>query len=216
MTDKAIDEAIAALDAQETSILDEFPRLEVRLSQIRTAKAALLALKNEEPAEFDGSLADACRLVLQSIGRKSLHPTEVRDAVRALGYDITKHDNQMAAVHSVLKRLKESGEVDTKELRQTPGQKRYFWVANFLQSGAPTGSNDDLSHIIATTNASLEAANTVVQQHHAARARAHQRLGQSVFANALLPTNDESPLTESAKRAFARAVEKHMAKGDKK
>src|SRR5689334_12603478 len=109
--DPVIRAAIDALNRQEESILEEFQKLQARLAQARTAKAALLALENEEPLEFDGKLADACRVVLKSIGNRSLSPTEVRDAVKALGYDMTKHANQMAAVHSVLKRLVDSGDV---------------------------------------------------------------------------------------------------------
>jgi hypothetical protein len=127
--DRAIREAIEALERQEQSIVDEFQRLEIQLAQVRTAKTALLSLESEEPMAFDGNLADTIRTVLKGIGNKSLEPTEVRDRVKAIGYDMSRHTNQMAAVHSVLKRLVESGEIDRKEWRQSPGRKRYFWIA---------------------------------------------------------------------------------------
>ena len=130
-SDKTIRDAITALEAQEQSITDEYQRLEIRLAQIRTAKAALEALESDLPVEFDGKLADAIRRVLTAIGQRSLPPTEIRDRVKGIGYNIGKHPNQMAAVHSVLHRLVESGEVKTKEWSGSPGKLRYYLAANF-------------------------------------------------------------------------------------
>lgn len=111
--------------------------------------------------EFDGKLADACRIVLKNVGQKSLTPTEVRDAVKALGYDLSKHTNQMAAVHSVLKRLKDAGEVDTKEWKQAPGQRRYYWLTK----------PDNRTISVEAAVAGMEAANQVIRQHVAAMNR---------------------------------------------
>jgi hypothetical protein len=185
MTDTKIQDTIRALEEQEAAIADEFQRLEARLAQVRTAKAALIALESDEPMEFDGNLADACRRVLQAAGRRSLSPTEVRDAVKALGYDITKHTNVMAAIHSVLKRLAETPEVDTKELKQAPGQRRYYWVANFAE---PMPFNN-----------SIESANIVNQHHRAIRDRHRVAMtsNQTMITDALL--FGEQPKRENKK-----------------
>ena len=55
-------------------------------------------------------LTDACRVVLKNAGR-AMTPTEVRDRLEAIGLDLTKYTNSLAAVHTVLKRLNQSQEV---------------------------------------------------------------------------------------------------------
>src|SRR4029453_18741961 len=53
---------------------------------------------------------DACRVVLKNAG-KSMTPTEVRDRLEAIGVDLSKYTNSLAAVHTVLKRLNQAQEV---------------------------------------------------------------------------------------------------------
>ena len=55
-------------------------------------------------------LTDACRVVLKSAG-KPMSPTEVRDRLEAIGVDLSKYTNSLAAVHTVLKRLNQAQEV---------------------------------------------------------------------------------------------------------
>jgi hypothetical protein len=55
-------------------------------------------------------LTDACRVVLKG-GRGPMTPTEVRDRLEAIGFHLTKYTNALAAVHTVLKRLHDGGEV---------------------------------------------------------------------------------------------------------
>jgi hypothetical protein len=62
-------------------------------------------------------LTDACRVVLKNAGR-AMTPTEVRDRLEAIGVDLTKYTNSLAAVHTVLKRLNQSQEVLFVERRQ--------------------------------------------------------------------------------------------------
>lgn len=102
-------------------------KLELRRSRVRAALLPLIAIEDDQPAEFTGSLADACRLVLQHRGGKSMTPQEVRDAVKALGYDLGKHDNVMATIHGVLKSLYSQREVKTAERTKEPGTVRYYW-----------------------------------------------------------------------------------------
>ena len=75
----------------------------------QAAIKALYALATDEPLEFIGNLADACRAVLRE--GKPLTPLEVRKGIVALGYNLTKHKNPQASIHSVLKRLVESGDL---------------------------------------------------------------------------------------------------------
>ena len=55
-------------------------------------------------------LTDACRVVLKNAGTP-VTPTEVRDRLESIGFDLAKYSNSLAAVHTVLKRLNESKEV---------------------------------------------------------------------------------------------------------
>jgi hypothetical protein len=55
-------------------------------------------------------LTDACRLVLKNAGR-AMTPLEVRDRLAAIGFDLDRYTNSLAAVHTVLKRLNQSQEI---------------------------------------------------------------------------------------------------------
>lgn len=55
-------------------------------------------------------LTDGCRMVLMASGRP-MKPPEVRDALTACGFDLSKYANELAAIHTVLKRLNEAGEL---------------------------------------------------------------------------------------------------------
>src|SRR5688572_1749573 len=91
---------IAELEERERTLLETRPRIDAEIGQVRTACAALKALEADEPASFDGKLSDAVRAVLKvNQATRSLAPTDVRDAVRALGYDFSRHENEMAAIH---------------------------------------------------------------------------------------------------------------------
>ncbi|MGH9141480.1 MAG: hypothetical protein ACRD2I_10095 [Vicinamibacterales bacterium] len=126
-SDKRLTDALAALDEKEQATLSEIARLQARLLQFRAARESLASLQQEEPVAFEGKLADACRAVLKA-EKGSLAPIQVRDRVKALGYDFSKHDNVMAAVHGVLKRLDDSGDVKSKKWKKDPDVTRYYWV----------------------------------------------------------------------------------------
>jgi hypothetical protein len=96
---------VQSLDAQEAQLVTLIEKATRQLAQVRQAKAALAGEGDDEPIAFEGKLADAIRTVLIASDR-SFVPTEVRDAVKALGYTFKEGSNEMAAVHGVLKRLK--------------------------------------------------------------------------------------------------------------
>ena len=55
-------------------------------------------------------LTDSCRVVLKG-ARQAMTPMDVRDRLEAIGFDLSKYTNRLAAIHTVLKRLHEAGEV---------------------------------------------------------------------------------------------------------
>lgn len=128
LSTKSTRNAIAELDQRERDLLDNRKKIDEELSKVRAARAALQSLESDEPVEFDGPLADAVRVVLKkNVDTRSLAPTDVRDEVKTLGFDFgkLKHDNPMAAIHGVLKRLLESGEARPKKMKD--GSTRYVW-----------------------------------------------------------------------------------------
>lgn len=55
-------------------------------------------------------LADACRAVLQATPDRFLSPVAIKKTLEEQGYDLKQHNNVLASIHGVLKRLVESGE----------------------------------------------------------------------------------------------------------
>jgi hypothetical protein len=134
---ESLQSTIEALNRRELALLEERRKIDARLSQVRTARAALTALESDEPVEFEGGLAEAIRTALKTNADRSLVPTEVRTIIKALGYDLSAHSNPLASIHSVLKRLAESGEAKTKEWKQQPGTTRYYWNPEQQPVAAP-------------------------------------------------------------------------------
>jgi hypothetical protein len=52
-------------------------------------------------------------------------PTEVRDRLRGIGFDVSRYVNDLAAVHTILKRLNQSGEL--RFLARGAGVHQYVW-----------------------------------------------------------------------------------------
>jgi hypothetical protein len=52
-------------------------------------------------------------------------PMEVRDRLEAIGFDLSKYSSSLAAIHTVLKRLHEAGELSFVELAS--GKFAYEW-----------------------------------------------------------------------------------------
>ena len=52
-------------------------------------------------------------------------PVEVRDRLLAIGIDVSKYANDLAAVHTILKRLNVSGEL--RFIPRGPGKHQYTW-----------------------------------------------------------------------------------------
>src|SRR5258706_4593447 len=66
-------------------------------------------------------LTDAVRLIMR--GGVPMTPIEVRDRLHAIGFDVSKYVNDLAAVHTILKRLNESGEL--RFVPRSPGRHQY-------------------------------------------------------------------------------------------
>ena len=106
------DQYRSALDAavREYEKLGEQRReIDERLAQLAQTIGTLNRLCGLVPTVFWG-LTDACRVVLKGFGRP-MAPIEVRDRLLAIGFDLSKYANGLAAIHTVLKRLTDAGEL---------------------------------------------------------------------------------------------------------
>jgi len=128
MTESAIPAAIAELRQKYDQEDEKRRKAEAAMAQYAAAIALLSGLETPiEPVAFDGTLADACRIVLKN-STKPLSPTDVRDGIVALGYDLTGKTNPMASIHSVLNRLFNSENVA--KLTDHDGNTVFLWKGN--------------------------------------------------------------------------------------
>jgi hypothetical protein len=147
--------ALAAAIAEYESLGAERRHLDDRLAQLAQTIGTLSRLLGLTPTQPFG-LTDACRLVYRNAG-VPLSPTEARDRLRGIGVDLSAYSNEMAAIHTVIKRLNEAGEL--RFVAGSPGKHLYAWqrptraaaigpeVAQFLresghtQAASPRGSS---------------------------------------------------------------------------
>jgi hypothetical protein len=120
------DQYRAALDAalREYEELGRQRRdIDQRLAQLAQTIGTLNRLCGFIPTVHWG-LTDACRVVLKGAGHP-MTPVEVRDRLEAIGFDLSKYSNSIAAIHTVLKRLQEARELRFVELGS--GRFAYEW-----------------------------------------------------------------------------------------
>ena len=71
-------------------------------------------------------LTDACRLIVRGAG-VPVTSTDVRQRLQSIGFDLGKYANELAAIHTILKRLNESGELRLLARGNEPGKHAYVW-----------------------------------------------------------------------------------------
>jgi hypothetical protein len=114
----ALDAAIREYEAlgREKGAIDD------RLAQLGQTIGTLTRLLGLTPTVPLG-LTDACRMILRH--GEPMTPVDVRDRLTSIGIDMSKYANDLAAVHTILKRLNSSGEL--RFLPGTPGSHQYVW-----------------------------------------------------------------------------------------
>jgi prefoldin subunit 5 len=71
-------------------------------------------------------LTDACRLVVRGAG-VPVTPIDVRQRLQSIGFDLSKYSNDLAAIHTILKRLNESGELRFIPRGADSAKHAYIW-----------------------------------------------------------------------------------------
>ena len=113
---RALDAAIREYEALGA----ERQKIDKRLAELAQTISTLSKLLGLTPTVPMG-LTDAVRLIMR--GGVPMTPVEVRDRLHAIGFDVSKYANDLAAVYTILKRLNQSGEL--RFLPRTPGTHQY-------------------------------------------------------------------------------------------
>jgi hypothetical protein len=120
-----------------------------RLAQLSQTIGTLSRLLGYEPTVPLG-LTDAIRIVMR--GGVPMTPVEVRDRLWAIGFDVSKYVNDLAAVHTILKRLNSNGEL--RFIPLAPGKHQY--VLN--RAATPVALTKDIVMAMHENGAEREAA----------------------------------------------------------
>ena len=105
--------------------------LDKRIAEVAQTIGTLSRLCGLTPTVPLG-LTDACRLVVRGAG-VPVTPADVRQRLQSIGFDLTKYANDLAAIHTILKRLNESGELRVVPRTYTPAgdkdqaKQAYLW-----------------------------------------------------------------------------------------
>jgi hypothetical protein len=123
MTHEDYRRALEAATREYEALGAERQEIDRRLAELAQTIGTLSRLLGLTPTVPLG-LTDAIRLVVRGAG-VPMTPTEVRDRLRAIGFDVEKYANDLAAVHTILKRLNQSGEL--RFLARGTGVPQYTW-----------------------------------------------------------------------------------------
>ena len=103
-------------------------QLEREVAAIRSSITNFARMLDMEYVEEDDiGLTEAVRQVFKSAVGQSFIPTEIRDKLKGMGYDINKHGNVLASIHSVINRLQQRAEIAVVGQRND-GKTCYRWA----------------------------------------------------------------------------------------
>ena len=120
------DEYRRALDAacrEWEALARQRLEIEDRLTQLTETIGMLTKLCGLTPKVAWG-LTEACRAVLRNASN-AMTPVEVRNRLAAIGFDLSHYSNELASIHTVLKRLNQSGQL--RLLPRGRGKHAYEW-----------------------------------------------------------------------------------------
>jgi hypothetical protein len=115
--------ALEAAIAEYESLGEQRRQIDKRLSELAQTISTLSRLCGIV-SSVPWGLTDACRTVLRNAGGP-MTPVEVRDRLAGIGVDLSRYSSDLAAVHTTLKRLNESGEI--RFLGNWGGKRAFIW-----------------------------------------------------------------------------------------
>jgi hypothetical protein len=123
MTSEDYRSALAAA-IKEYEVLGQRRReIDDRLAQLAQTVGTLSRLLGLAPT-VPMSITDAVRLAARS--GVPMTPLEVRERLLAIGVDLSSYSNDLAVIHTVLRRLNEAGEL--RVIPKPGGKHAYLWV----------------------------------------------------------------------------------------
>ncbi len=120
MTDQRYRTALDAAIREFEGLGEQRRAIDVRLAQLAQTITTLSNLLGLTPTVPLG-MTDAIRLVMRA--GIPMTPVDVRDRLRGIGFDLAKYANELAAVHTILKRLNAAGEL--RFIPRVPGNHQY-------------------------------------------------------------------------------------------
>jgi hypothetical protein len=123
MTDHDYRRALDAAIKEYETLGDQRQAIDRRLAALTQTIGTLSKLLGLTPTVPLG-LTDAVRLVVRGASLP-MTPVEIRDRLIAIGIEMSKYTNELAAVHTILKRLNDAGEV--RFVPRTSGKHQYVW-----------------------------------------------------------------------------------------
>lgn len=117
--------ALAAAIREYEALGQQRQDVDKRLAEIAQTIGTLSRLCGLVPTVPLG-LTEACRLVVRGAG-VPVTPTDVRQRLQTIGFDLSKYSNDLAAIHTILKRLNESGELRFIPRGNESGKHAYLW-----------------------------------------------------------------------------------------
>lgn len=130
-----------ALDAalrEYESLTRQRADLDARIARLAQTVGSLSRLCGLVPTVPWG-LTDACRMALRAAGQP-LTALEVRAQLQALGIDLSRYTNDLAAIHTILRRLQARGEATF--VARAWDKPAYAWNATSgIAPGSSTGGS---------------------------------------------------------------------------
>ena len=122
MTTPEYKSALEAAIKEYESLGEERRRIDKRLSELAQSIGTLSRLVGHAPSVPMG-ITDAVRLVTRA--GVPLTPMDVRDRLHGMGFDLSGYASELSAIHTVLKRLNEAGEL--RIIPKPNGKDAYLW-----------------------------------------------------------------------------------------
>jgi hypothetical protein len=115
--------ALEAAAREYETLGEERRKIDDRLTQLAQTIGTLSRLIGLTPS-VPLSITDAVRLALRA--GVPMTPPEVRDRLLSIGVDLSSYSNELAVIHTVLRRLNEAGEI--RIIPKPGGKNAYLWA----------------------------------------------------------------------------------------
>ena len=123
MTNADYRAALEAAAKEYEDLGEQRRKIDERLTQLAQTIGTLSRLIGLTPT-VPLSITDAVRLAMRA--GVPMTPPEVRDRLVSIGVDLSQYANELAVIHTVLKRLNEAGEI--RILPKQNGKHAYLWA----------------------------------------------------------------------------------------